>query len=169
MRKFGISILAVLLLALAAGWVFCCSSRTVPLEECSELYQRYADTEGIEATFVQGYRLNDSVRVDVTLLQATDSAAWVGLTEDVWPKDNNPSAEREIIMKMVDKTPVLIVGSPKGHLGLLPDTNYLNNDLVAVCKEKRTVSIFHIECESQINAIMKYHLKETKNSKVSLK
>ncbi len=169
MRKFGISILAVLLLALAAGWVFCCSSRTVPLEECSELYRHYADTEGIEATFVQGYRLNDSVRVDVTLLQATDSAAWVGLTEDVWPKDNYPSAEREIIMKMVDKTPVLIVGSPKGHLGHLPDTNYLNNDLVAVCKEKRTVSIFHIECESQINAIMKYHLKETKNSKVSPK
>lgn len=169
MRKFGISILAVLLLALAAGRVFCCSSRTVPLEECCELYQRYADTEGLEATFIQGYRINDSVRVDVTLLQATDSAAWVGLTEDVWPKDNYPSAEREIIMKMVDKTPVVMVGSPKGHFGLPSDTNYLNNDLVAVCKEKRAVSIFHIECESQINAIMKYHLKETKNSKVSSK
>lgn len=135
----------------------------------SGLYLQYKDMPGIQASFIKDKYINDSICIPVTLLQAEDSAAWVGLTEDVWPKDNYPSAEREIIMKMVDMTPVLIVGSPKGHLGLLPDTNYLNNDLVAVCKEKRTVSIFHIECESQINAIMKYHLKETKNSKVSLK
>lgn len=169
MRRRWIVTVLILLLFTAVGVLVKRCPRTVPFEQCSELYQHYADTEGIEASFIQGYRLNDSLRVDVTLLQATDSAAWVGLTEDVWPKDNYPSAEREIIMKMVDKTPVLIVGSPKGHLGLLPDTNYLNNDLVAVCKGKKTVSIFHIECESQINAIMKYHLKETKNSKVSPK
>ena len=169
MRRNIIISLIVLLIATVSVVLLKRHVPTVPFEQCSELYQRYADCEGIEASFIQGYRLNDSLRVDVTLLQATDSAAWVGLTEDVWPKDNYPSTEREIIMKMVDKTPVLIVGSPKGHLGLLPDTNYLNNDLVAVCKEKRTVSIFHIECESQINAIMKYHLKETKNSKVSSK
>ncbi len=169
MRKFLLSTLLVCLLAVGGAVLVKRCPRTVPLEECSELYRRYAGAEGLEVSFVQGYRLNDSVRVDVTLLQATDSTAWVGLTEDVWPKENYSSTEREIIMKMVNKTPVVIVSSPKGHLGLPPDTNYLDNDLVAVCKEKRIVSIFHIECESQIKTIMKYHLKETKNSKVSLK
>ena len=37
----------------------------------SELYNRYADKEGIEASFIKDYKVNDSVFVDVTVLEAT--------------------------------------------------------------------------------------------------
>ncbi len=50
--------------------------RTVPWEECSALYRQYAHADGIEATFLRGYRVNDTLSIDVTLLQATDSAGW---------------------------------------------------------------------------------------------
>ncbi|MBR4230023.1 MAG: hypothetical protein IKR83_04865 [Bacteroidales bacterium] len=50
--------------------------RTVPWEECSALYRQYAHADGIEATFLRGYRVNDTLAIDVTLLQATDSAGW---------------------------------------------------------------------------------------------
>lgn len=50
--------------------------RTVPWDECSALYRQYAHADGIEATFLRGYQVNDTLSIDVTLLQATDSAGW---------------------------------------------------------------------------------------------
>lgn len=160
MRKFGISILAVLLLALAAGWVFCCSSRTVPLEECSELYRHYADTEGIEATFVQGYRLNDSVRVDVTLLQATDSAAWQRLMKDfaipILPPEYN-----ELVIKNGSVSMRLF---PKGHPERNMDTTLLDNDYLIYYRKMQNICIFHIDEEAQISALTKHKALEYETS-----
>lgn len=156
MRKFGISILAVLLLALAAGWVFCCSSRTVPLEECSELYRHYADTEGIEATFVQGYRLNDSLRVDVTLLQATDSAAWQQLMDTMY--SNYSQEARDYIMH---RKKIRVRAIPKGYLNLPTDTVLLNNDIVVTDAANQTVLIFNLTDSNQLYAITRKYLKES--------
>lgn len=156
MRKFGISILAVLLLALAAGWVFCCSSRTVPLEECSELYRHYADTEGIEATFVQGYRLNDSLRVDVTLLQATDSAAWQQLMDTMY--SNYSQEARDYIMH---RKKIRVRAIPKGYLNLPTDTVLLNNDIVVTDVANQTVLIFNLTDSNQLYAITRKYLKES--------
>ena len=156
MRKFGISILAVLLLALAAGWVFCCSSRTVPLEECSELYRHYADTEGIEATFVQGYRLNDSLRVDVTLLQATDSAAWQQLMDTMY--SNYSQEARDYIMH---RKKIRVRAIPKGYLNLPTDTVLLNNDIVVTDAANQTELIFNLTDSNQLYAITRKYLKES--------
>ncbi|MBR4506765.1 MAG: hypothetical protein IKP21_08325, partial [Bacteroidales bacterium] len=53
--------------------------RSLPPEECSELYRAYMDTPGVDATFIRGFQVNDTVSVDVTLLQTTDSAGWATL------------------------------------------------------------------------------------------
>lgn len=164
MRKFGISILAVLLLALAAGWVFCCSSRTVPLEECSELYRRYAGSKGLEATFVQGYRLNDSLRVDVTLLQATDSAAWQQLMDTMY--SNYSQEARDYIMH---RKKIRVRAIPKGYLNLPTDTVLLNNDIVVTDVANQTVFIFNLTDSNQLYAITRKYLKEIKTSKTTTK
>ncbi len=57
-------------------------SRLTP-DKCSELYRRYSHEEGVEAAFLQGFRLNDSVAVDVTTLSAVDSIAWNRLCADL--------------------------------------------------------------------------------------
>ena len=156
MRKFGISILAVLLLALAAGWVFCCSSRTVPLEECSELYRHYAGSKGIEATFVQGYRLNDSVRVDVTFLQATDSVGWNQLQIDfklpVIPPQYGKLAARSksVIFNYIPKDSLYLADRKD-------KTDCMDRDLIVALRQEHQVCIFHLETENQLTAILRKH------------
>ena len=55
--------------------------RTVPLWECSEVYRRYADSEHVAAAFLKDFRVNDTVCVDVTLLEARDSLGWERMSE----------------------------------------------------------------------------------------
>lgn len=54
-----------------------------PQQQTSELYQRYAGAEGVDAAYVTDYRVNDSLFVDVTVLQATTDTAWSQLKTDL--------------------------------------------------------------------------------------
>ncbi|MBR4505919.1 MAG: hypothetical protein IKP21_04005, partial [Bacteroidales bacterium] len=67
-------VLALAGITAAARW-----HRLFPTGEVSELYRAYMDTPGVDATFIRGFQVNDTVSVDVTLLQATDSAGWATL------------------------------------------------------------------------------------------
>ena len=54
-----------------------------PQQQTSELYQRYAGAEDVDAAYVTDYRVNDSLFVDVTVLQATTDTAWARLQKDL--------------------------------------------------------------------------------------
>ncbi len=56
--------------------------RTVPFDQCSDLYKQYVAVEGINATYIKDYKVNDTVFVDVTLLEAIDSTGWEILKRD---------------------------------------------------------------------------------------
>lgn len=56
--------------------------RTVPFDQCSVAYQTYANQPGIRAAFIKDYKVNDTVFVDATLLEATDSNVWEVLCKD---------------------------------------------------------------------------------------
>ena len=74
--------------------------RTVPFEQCSEIYQKYAHTPGIDAAFVKDYRINDTVTIDATLLKAKDTNAWNNICKDfdiVLPP-TLPKESRELMM-----------------------------------------------------------------------
>ena len=160
MRKFLLSTLLVCLLAVGGAVLVKRCPRTVPLEETSELYQRYAGAEGLEVSFVQGYRLNDSVRVDVTLLQATDSAAWVGLMKDfaipILPPEYN-----ELVIKNGSVSMRLF---PKGHPERNMDTTLLDNDYLIYYRKMQNICIFHIDEEAQISALTKHKALEYETS-----
>ncbi|MBQ8703786.1 MAG: hypothetical protein IJ524_05380 [Bacteroidales bacterium] len=47
------------------------------------LYHRYASREDLTVAQVRGFHLADTVKVDVVLLVADDSAAWQGLKEEL--------------------------------------------------------------------------------------
>lgn len=46
------------------------------------LYQKYATRQDLTVAQVSGFQLGDSVKVDVVILVANDSAAWQGLKEE---------------------------------------------------------------------------------------
>ena len=160
MRRRWIVTVLVLLLFTAGGVLLKRCPRTVPFEQCSELYQRYADTEGIDASFIQGYRLNDSVRVDVTLLQSTDSAAWQRLMKDfaipILPPEYN-----ELVIRNGSVSMRLF---PKGHPERNMDTTLLDNDYLIYYRKMQNICIFHIDNEAQISALTKHKALEYETS-----
>ncbi len=46
------------------------------------LYQQYAERNDLTVAQSEGFRLNDTVKVDVVILVADDSAAWQSLKEE---------------------------------------------------------------------------------------
>ena len=52
---------------------------TVPLSECSEVYRQYRHLPGVRAAFIRQMPINDTLRLDMTLLEAEDSAAFADL------------------------------------------------------------------------------------------
>lgn len=68
----------LLLLMLLTLVAFACSREyEVPL------YQQYASRQDLTVAQVTGFRLNDTVKTDVVILVADDTAAWRGLKEEL--------------------------------------------------------------------------------------
>ena len=57
-------------------------ARQLPNEECSAIFLRYKDNDHIKTAFIKDFPINDSITVDVTTLQATDSVGWATLVKD---------------------------------------------------------------------------------------
>ena len=67
-----------------------------PSNEVSEIYARYEKVEGINVSFVKDYKVNDTVFVDITLLEATDSVGWVTLKKDFDIPNPSPDFQQRI-------------------------------------------------------------------------
>ncbi len=80
-RSWLITILFCLLL-LGGGGVVLLLPQVVPFSQCSDVYKRYAKMDGVDATFIKDYKINDTVFVDATLLESTDSNVWEVLCKD---------------------------------------------------------------------------------------
>ena len=148
---------------LSTGAVALCRlwPRTVPLEECSEIYRAYKDTPGVDVTFIRDFRVDDTVSVDVTLLQATEQDAWERMVAEMELAEDTRA---KIELSRGKKT--IIVGfCPKGYLTRLPNPDVLNDDFMAVDWWEQTVAVFHITDPKQITAIISYHFDVIKNSK----
>ena len=131
-----------------------------PRVEVSDLYRTYADVPGIDATFLHNFPLNDTLTIDVTILQATDSAGWERLKKDFSIADLPPEA-----LPFVDPDAVWFKYAPKRDHSLPMDSVRLNNDYVVTSLGKWEISVFDIQKEEQIEAIMYYKLREQKELK----
>lgn len=151
--------MALLLCLLAAGAVVAWRHwpRTVPLEQCSEVYRRYADDGHVAATFLRNFRVNDSVEVDVTLLEARDDEGWERLQKD-FNATPPPPEVIEILGENSDEVWVWL--APKSNYALPIDSVMLNNDVLSISFEKRQMCIFAIENEQQIKAVSIHQFEE---------
>lgn len=153
-KSWLLTALGCLLLFAACFLVVRCP-RTVPLRQCSELYQRYAKTPGIDATFIKDFRVNDSVSIDVTLLEARDSAGWAMLQKDF----NIPIIPKEYESSFyMDSNQVSIKPISKINPSLPIDSVVLNNNLIAVSFWKHSICIFSINSMAQLQAIIRNQL-----------
>lgn len=74
----AVAVVETLLLCLIFQWKY-----IFPSQKVSELYTRYENVDGIDASFIKDYRVNDTFFVDVTLLETKDTALWNSLCGDL--------------------------------------------------------------------------------------
>ncbi len=128
-----------------------------PSNEVSDLYKKYAEMDGVDATFIKGYKVNDSVFVDVTMLETKDSVVWDSLCKQLgilpfamYPKEYKAlmsvdhSFDHLLVMDTIIKDFRMVV----------------TKDLVVYSHLKKSVSIFHNVSDSLFDSIYEMKLEE---------
>lgn len=82
MKRRWIISLFLLPLVVGVGLLVKYWPSTVDDNHCGRYYHTYLHLPGIRTTFIQGKTLNDTLRVDLTLLQATTPDGWKRLCRD---------------------------------------------------------------------------------------
>lgn len=141
---FWFKVLLVTLFAMAAVTVVLRWHRIFPSHETSELYRHYENHEHIDVSFVKDFRINDTVFVDVTLLEATDSAGWSVLKKgfDIIESEDLPPEEREFLNTYFNQ-PIVIKKAAPGKYNQQPDTCAAHNDIIAIERAAKHVCVFH--------------------------
>lgn len=149
-RKWILTILLSLLL-LGGAVVVILSPRVVPFSQTSDIYKQYASSVNIQATFIKDMTINDSVAVDVTLLEARDSAGWERLKNEFGVAqfllaDNEDRYARRVIAWRAPN------GRPTERIKLKHPDDWS----VSVAPAMRTVCIFHTETDDENKAVTLY-------------
>ena len=96
-RKATYQFWAVVLLmatAIVATVLYVRTPRILPLSECSNIYQRYHDNPDVAAAYIKDYKVNDTLVISATVLQALNDTGWASLREDfnINPSHNDSTA-----------------------------------------------------------------------------
>ena len=149
-KKFWLFAAGVCLVAVVVAVGLKKMSNVVPVEQCSEVYKQYCDVEGVRATYIQDYRVNDTLTVGVTLLEATTDSGWAVLQEGfglpVIPKE----CEAEFCG---DSNKVTVKGFPK-IAPLYVEGDTLVDDIIAISRYKHTILHFVIQSRKQSRLII---------------
>lgn len=128
-----------------------------PSNEVSDLYKKYAEMDGVDATFIKGYKVNDSVFVDVTMLETKDSVVWDSLCEQlgILPFALYPKEYKALMSVDHSFDQLLVIDTIIKGFRMV-----VTKDLVVYSHLKKTVSIFHNVSDSQLDSIYEMKLEE---------
>jgi len=149
-RRFWIWTFVLSLTVALTVMLWRCCPRTVPLSQCSVVYQRYHDVPGIQAAFIKNKRINDTIEVDMTLFSAADSASFANMLSffgkseefirDI-SKIHNPKA------RFVGTFPKM-ANSSSGNI------DWKDNDVMAIFPSRRCIAFFHIETLTEFELVL---------------
>ena len=156
MKRSWLITILICLLILGGGGAVLLLPQVVPFNQCSDVYKRYAKMDGVDATFIKDYKVNDSVFVDVTLLVATTDSAWLLIQHDF-----NLEIPPQEMIGFLGHNFVEVWAAPKRDYSLPMDSVLLNNDLLAVSWSERRISVFSIETMQQMHSLKRNQFKES--------
>lgn len=155
-RRRFIWMLVVALCLVAVGlalWL----PRYAAAQRVSDLYRRYAGNPHLTVAYIEDFRVNDTVAVDVTTLSALDAEGWETLR-----KDFNIKPIPDILQEELNNGRDIIVVRmvPKSDPTQPMDTTDLSkNNVIGISNLQHTISIFNTDNESQQDAIMNYNFR----------
>ncbi len=150
-RYITLSIVLLCLLAALAGGVRLFRYYLPHEGPTDALYEKYKDNPQVKASLLHDFRVNDTLAVDVTTLQATDSVGWETLKKDfrLLPL---PEFQQKKIDQEIDVISMFL--APKADPTLPMDTTDLqNNNVISVSRLHRTISIFHTKTIAEQKAV----------------
>ena len=143
-----VGVALVMVVVLLAMVRFRHSGEVVPLSQCSPVYRHYAQVSGIEASFVKDFPLNDTVSIDVTLLQATTGPAWQRLKDDFGYLSHDQEYEDK-------RGNIDYKFSPKKNYSQPMDQScFLNNDGIVFSHKEKIICVFHFCRQLQREAFL---------------
>ena len=155
-RKDTIINILIFVVIVGGALVYRYMQSVVPYWQCSEVYKRYHKVEGVRASYIKNFPLNDTLTIGVTLLEATTDSGWAMLQEDfglpVIPKELEElfcGDSNKVSVKCIPKKTPLYMGG---------DT--LVNDWIAISRYKRRICHFVIESKEQMRLIVHKNVDE---------
>ena len=133
--------------------------RKVPYSQCSEVYKRYSEVEGIRATYVKDYRVNDTVTIGVTLLEAETDSGWVRLQEDFAIEPLPPE-----VLAILDSNGVNMWKASMSDYSVSAEKDALEYYFIAMQYCRRRLSVFEIGSREQYEAIVNYQVRNTNSN-----
>ena len=150
MKKWILAFLLLTLLGVAAvaAWRY-----LLPERHVSDLYRRYHNADGIAASYIHNYHVNDTITLDVTLLEATTDSAWQAICSD-FAITNIVDTIKQIAPDVVFSRLVNRHDYSQVAFGDSPDA-----EILAISCDTKTFSIFHIHDTTEIHAVFwhNYH------------
>ena len=128
-------------------------------EECSRLYQRYAGSTDVRATYIQNYHVNDTLTLSATLLEAITDSGWAELI-NVFNVCIMP-CEQESIDNGYDV--LFLINNERCQKGLLS-----NSDIAVLSARDKYACVFNnvdsINYDKVIDAILSKIFKSLNNN-----
>ena len=151
MKRPITTIILVLAVATAVGVVVW--RHVLPMRRVSDLYRHYEHADGIAASYIHNYHVNDTITLDVTLLEATTDSAWQALCSD-FAITNIVDTIKQIAPDVVFSRLVNRHDYSQVAFGDSPDA-----EILAISCDTKTFSIFHIHDTTEIHAVFchNYH------------
>ena len=137
-RTFWILVVALCLVAAGLSlWL----PREAAARRVSDLYRRYEPNPHLSVAFIEGFKVNDTLAVDVTTVTALDDEGWDTLRTDFRIPELPPLFQQKIedgkdmlSLRFVSKT-------DPSHT--MDSVDMLNNNVIAISRLKRTICIFY--------------------------
>ena len=150
MKKWILAFLILTFLGVAAvaAWRY-----LLPERHVSDIYRRYEHADGIAASYIHNFPVNDTLTLDVTLLESTTDSGWAVLVRDFEMVELSP-----MLQMLIDRGENLVFSK------LIPKSNpsaSAGNDVLAYSYTTRSVSIFHIANDGEKHAVLYHNLKKS--------
>lgn len=158
-KLWPITIFVCLLLAAGSIAVVRCP-RHVPDDQCSEVYRRFKDSNGLHVAFVKDYRVGDSITVDVTTIEAKDSTSWESLLRGMNVTEESINENKKLVLegKHTATTRLSAKGYPEKRVSIDTTTSV---DLVFFVYSEKCVYVFDVNSIDQAFAIANHKRLET--------
>lgn len=151
MKRSWLITILVCLLILGGGGAVLLLPQVVPFSQCSDVYKRYAKMDGVDATFIKDYKVNDSVVVSATLLETEDTCMWEKLCEDMHIPSITKIPEEFKDLFLSKNTFGYIVEKDSS---LIAEKDMCLKNLYVYSRMDMTICIFHSLTEEQYDAII---------------